>query len=106
MKNSINNTIIYKDNINYPKLYNKIKKAPKKLYVKGNLELLNKPSIAIVGSRNYSEYGKKMAKKFTKELVNEGYIIVSGMAKGIDYFAHEQCINSRRKDNCGYCKRF
>lgn len=89
--------IIYQDDKNYPELLKSIKKPPEKLYVKGNIELLRKPSIAIVGSRNYSEYGKKMAKKFSNELVSEGLAIVSGMALGIDRFAHEECIYSGGK---------
>ena len=72
--------ILYPCDENYPKLINLIKNKPQKLYVQGNAKILNKPCIAIVGSRNYSEYGKKMAKKFTKELVSEGFAIVSGFA--------------------------
>lgn len=89
--------ILYQDNKDYPELLKSIKNSPKKLYAKGNIGLLSKSSIAIVGSRNYSEYGKKMAKKFSNELVNEGLAIVSGMALGIDRFAHEECIYSGGK---------
>lgn len=98
--------IIFDDDKSYPKLLKSIKKAPNKIYAKGNIELLNKPSIAIVGSRNYSEHGKKMAKIFSKGLVNEGFVIVSGMALGIDRFAHEECIYSGGKTiavlGCGF----
>ena len=89
--------ILYENDKDFPKLLKVIKRNPKVLFVEGDVSLLNKPSIAIVGSRNYSEYGKRMAKKFTKELVNEGFSIVSGLAHGIDKFAHEQCINSGGK---------
>ena len=89
--------ILYENDKDFPRLLKVIKRNPKVLFAKGNVSLLNKPSIAIVGSRNYSEYGKRMAKKFTKELVNEGFSIVSGLAHGIDKFAHEQCINSGGK---------
>lgn len=89
--------ILYESDKDFPRQLKEIKKNPKLLYVKGNISLLNKPSIAIVGSRNYSEYGKRMAKKFTKELVNEGFSIVSGLALGIDKFAHEECIFSGGK---------
>lgn len=110
MKKYEQETIILQDDINYPKFLKEIKKPPIKLYVKGNIELLNKPSIAIVGSRNYTEYGKKMAKKFSKDLVNEGFAIVSGLALGIDSFAHEECINSGGKTiaviACGFNKMF
>lgn len=100
--------ILYSNNPKYPEFFNKIKNKPKKLYIQGNIELLNKPCIAIVGSRKFSEYGKKMAKKFTKELVNEGFAIVSGLADGIDTFAHEECIASGGKTiaviACGFNK--
>ena len=65
----------------YPKKLKFIKKAPKKLYAIGNLELLKTNSIAIIGSRDCSEEGKILTKKFTKELVYQGLTIVSGMAK-------------------------
>ena len=96
-KEFLETKIINENNNGFPELLRRIKNSPQILYVKGNISLLNKPSIAIVGSRNYSEYGKKMAKKFTKELVNEGFAIVSGLAHGIDSFAHEECINSGGK---------
>jgi len=97
-KNSFFETkIIYQDDKEFPKLLKKIKKVPETLYAQGNIKLLNKPSIAIVGSRNYSDYGKRMTKLFTRELVNEGFVIVSGLAIGIDKFAHEECIFSGGK---------
>ena len=49
-------------------------------------------SIAIVGSRNSSEYGEKMTQKITKELVENNIVIVSGMATGIDSVGHKTCI--------------
>lgn len=99
MENVLNfkSKILCENDLKFPEKLKKIKKPPKKLYVVGNLEILNKPAIAIVGSRNYSEYGKRMAKKFTKELVNEGFAIVSGLATGIDSFAHKECIYSGGK---------
>ena len=107
MKNN-KTEIIYSSDKSYPQILNLIKNKPKKLYVQGNIDLLNKSCIAIVGSRKYSEYGKKMTKKFTKELVNEGFVIVSGLAQGIDSFAHEECINSGGKTiaviACGFNK--
>lgn len=89
--------IIYLAEEEYPIQFKNIKNKPKKIFVEGNIQLLNKPSIAIVGSRNHSEYGKEMTKKFTKDLVKEGFAIVSGMAIGIDSFAHDTCIMSGGK---------
>lgn len=72
----------------YPELLRKIYDPPKCLYVIGNIEILNNPSIAIVGSRVASEYGKKAAKYFAYNLAKEGFNIVSGLARGIDSFSH------------------
>ena len=72
----------------YPEQLKKIKNPPKQLYLKGNIKLLNVPGIAIIGSRECTKYGEKMAKKFAKELSMYGLTIISGMAKGIDSFAH------------------
>ncbi len=76
------------EHVNYPKELKKIKQPPQELYVVGNLQLLQNPKIAIIGSRNCTTYGKKMALNFAKKLSERGYTIVSGMAKGIDYYAH------------------
>lgn len=76
------------DDKEYPEQLKEIKNPPKQLYVKGNIELLYKPGIAIIGSRGCTEYGEKMAKKFAKELSLEGFTIISGMAIGVDSFAH------------------
>ena len=70
---------------------------PKKLYAVGNISLLNMNSIAIVGSRNSSEYGEAITKKIAKDLAMENIVIVSGMALGIDSVAHKACIESGGK---------
>ena len=80
-------TINLSNNI-FPHNLKKIKNAPNKIYVEGNEELLNKNSLAIVGTRTPTEYGKKMAFNFAKELSNEDICIVSGLADGIDSYAH------------------
>lgn len=80
-----------KININdyiYPEQLRNIKKPPKQLYLEGNIELLNTKGIAIIGSRVCTKYGEKMAKKFAKNLCAQGFTIISGLAKGIDSFAH------------------
>ena len=76
----------------YPKNLKNIKKAPKKLYANGNIDILNSNCIAIVGSRNNTKYGEKWCKKFVQEFVKYDLTIVSGMALGIDKIAHETAI--------------
>ena len=81
----------------YPDKLRKIKNPPKQLYLKGNKELLNQNIISIIGSRNCSENGKKLARKFASELSNQGIVIASGMAKGIDSQAHIGALEAKGK---------
>ena len=76
------------ENTLYPETLRTIKNPPQKLYVLGDEQILNNECVSIVGSRNCTEYGKKIAKKFANELAINGVTIVSGMAKGIDSVAH------------------
>lgn len=68
----------------YPEKLKVISDPPLVLYAKGDRSLLNKKSIAIVGTRSPSEYGKIVCEKFTKELSSSGLVTVSGLAYGID----------------------
>lgn len=72
----------------YPKLLKMTQDYPPVLVVKGRRELLNKPSIAIVGARNASSNGTILTGSIAKELAQYGYIITSGLARGIDAAAH------------------
>lgn len=78
----------------YPDALKKIKNPPKKLYFEGNITLLEKPIISIIGSRSCTENGKKLAQKFATELVYQDIVIASGMAKGIDSIAHEATLEA------------
>lgn len=83
------------ENKNYPKLLKLIPDAPKILYFKGNLDVEEKPAFAVVGTRRYSDYGKQATLEIVGDLVNAGLVIVSGMAKGIDTFAHKACLERK-----------
>lgn len=85
------------DNEKYPKLLKEIRNAPKKIYVEGNLEILNSNAVTVVGSRNMSIYGKNMTKKLVKQLVQNNIVIISGLAVGIDTVAHNTCIENGGK---------
>ena len=70
--------------------------APEKLFLKGNLQLFEEgPRVAIVGSRNPSEQGRKDTIELVKNLVHHKVIIVSGLAKGIDTVAHKTAISEK-----------
>lgn len=72
----------------YPPILKNIYDPPIILYVKGNKNILSKKSIAIIGCREASDYGKSAAKYFAYNLAKENINIVSGLAKGIDSFSH------------------
>jgi len=82
------------DDDEYPKLLREIYDAPPVLYVKGNITESDDMSIAIVGSRNATSYGKLMSEKFSYELSKHGFTIISGMARGIDSQAHKGAIKA------------
>ncbi|NLW25327.1 MAG: DNA-protecting protein DprA [Clostridia bacterium] len=86
--NKLNVRIISIKDESYPKLLRHIFNPPPLLYVQGNLEEKNL-SIAIVGSRRASPYGKKVAYSFGQQLSEQGVQIISGLARGIDAAGHE-----------------
>ena len=69
--------ILNMDNEEYPQKLRTIKNPPQKLYYKGNIKLLKKASIAVIGSRNISNYGKNAEKRIVKELALRDIVIVS-----------------------------
>ncbi len=81
----------------YPKLLKEIPDAPAILYIKGNIETLKLPSLAIVGSRKFTNYGARVTRKITKELSRAGLCIVSGLALGIDGIAHKAVVEENGK---------
>lgn len=80
--------VLGKDSI-YPRSLRQLRDAPPFLSVAGDLTLLQRHCIAIVGARNASLQGKAFAAKLAHDLGRHGIVIVSGMARGIDAAAHE-----------------
>ncbi|MEE9552981.1 MAG: DNA-processing protein DprA, partial [candidate division Zixibacteria bacterium] len=68
----------------YPAKLKTIFDPPPVLYSKGSLDCLDGPTVAIVGSRKPSDYGRRMARKLAEELASAGVTIISGLAFGID----------------------
>jgi len=68
--------------------------GPPLIYIQGNLETVNRKSLAIVGSRNASISGLKIASRLAAEIGSDGYTIVSGLARGIDTAAHQASIKT------------
>ncbi|HHJ5967087.1 TPA: DNA-processing protein DprA, partial [Streptococcus pyogenes] len=77
----------------YPMALKEIYNPPVLLFFQGNLDLLEKPKLAIVGSRRSSDTGVKSVRKILKELGNR-FVIVSGLARGIDTSAHLACLKN------------
>ena len=78
----------------YPELLREIYDPPPLLFVRGNHHALTMPSIAVVGTRKATTYGKEAAGYFCRDLVLGGYAIVSGLAYGIDMAAHRAAIDN------------
>jgi DNA processing protein len=77
----------------YPRALKEIYQPPWVLYAKGDISLLEKePMLAVVGSRQATQYGKNAIRLIFPELIDHNLVIVSGLAKGIDALAHEQTI--------------
>ena len=72
----------------YPPMLREISGFPPVLYVKGALEALHLPQLAIVGSRNTSTSGRQLTSVFARELAASGFVITSGLALGVDSEAH------------------
>ncbi len=80
---------VTKEDVDYPPKLKEIYNPPFALYVKGNLPNYNQKSIAVIGARNCSEYGREMARYISGELAKLGIQIISGLARGIDGYAHQ-----------------
>jgi len=81
--------LVEKGSDDFPAFLSKIPDPPDRLFVIGNIDALHMPALAIVGSRNPTEQGRRNAYEFAKHLGRSGFCIVSGLAQGIDAAAHE-----------------
>jgi DNA processing protein len=87
--------IAYSDDV-YPERLREIFDPPVLLWVRGNIQLLALPSIAVVGTRHPTPYGTGMAEMLSRDLAHRGIIILSGMARGIDTSAHKGALAAKR----------
>jgi DNA processing protein len=76
----------------YPKRLCDLHDPPGLLYIDGNVELLQRPMVAIVGARMASQQGIHHAKRFAQALSHAGLLVISGLARGIDGAAHRGCL--------------
>jgi len=83
----------------YPAILNDDQSAPPLLYSRGDLDLLNRRRVGIVGTRNATEHGRTTAYKFGKVLSQNGVAVVSGLARGIDAAAHRGVLSEHSKSS-------
>lgn len=88
--------LTYKDET-YPKLLLEIPKFPPILYYRGKMETADELCVAVVGTRNISNYGRTVIPSLVEPLVNAGITIVSGMAFGVDAAAHQIATAKNRR---------
>jgi len=85
------------NSINYPESLKNISDPPICIYLKGLIPNFLSNLFAVVGTRLPTVYGQQIAYKFSKELANAGFVIVSGLARGVDSIAHKAAINNCSK---------
>lgn len=81
----------------YPDKLKYLKDSPLILFAKGDLSLLSGPAVAIVGTRTPTAYGRETTSLYAEKLAKNGFTIVSGLASGVDKFAHEGALKVHGK---------
>ena len=94
-------SVITPEDDNYPRQFYALQDPPLVVYAQGNVALLgqmhNLPVLAVVGTRNASEYGSRVAENMSYDLAQAGFIIVSGLALGIDSYAHSGALRAGKR---------
>lgn len=89
--------IVSMDDPSYPARLKEIYDPPLILYVRGDVEALTRPGIAMVGTRHPTPYGSGMAERLACDLATQGLVIISGMARGVDTASHRGAIAAKGK---------
>lgn len=90
-------SVVCLDDSSYPAQLKQIYDPPLVLYVRGNVEAIGLPGIAVVGTRHPTPYGLGMAERLSCDLAARGLVIFSGLARGVDAAAHRGAINAKGK---------
>src|SRR5690625_3760416 len=97
-KDLIDYKVITIVDVDYPNVLKQIKDPPLVLYANGDISLLNqRPSISVIGTRQPSNEAAQKIKLIVEPLIDENWLIVSGMAKGIDSYAHHLALTYNGK---------
>lgn len=86
--------LVFMGTNDYPQRLCDLPDAPPFFWARGHVDVLSSPTIAIVGARNASSLGTRMARKLARDLGEAGYKIVSGLARGVDTAAHVGSLKS------------
>jgi DNA processing protein len=90
-------SVLTPEDARYPQRLREIYDPPAVLWIRGSVELLSRPGIAVVGTRQPSPYGAGMAELLSRDLANRRLTIMSGMARGVDTAAHKGAIDAGGK---------
>ena len=85
------------EDADYPEALRYVPTPPLVLFYKGNLNLLKREMLAVVGAREATNYGYQVLQALMPDLTKRGFVIVSGLARGIDSFAHQFAISNQGK---------
>lgn len=85
--------LLHESDPEYPKQLSDLPDAPPFLWTIGQTDFLKKPIVALVGARNASSLGTRMARRLAKDLGEAGFVVVSGLARGVDAAAHISALN-------------
>ncbi|HEY1263166.1 MAG TPA: DNA-processing protein DprA [Terriglobales bacterium] len=89
--------IVTLDDASYPPRLKEIYDPPLALYVRGAIEVLSQPGIAVIGTRHPTPYGTGMSERLACDLARQGLVIFSGMARGVDTAGHRGAIAAKGK---------
>ncbi|NLV16998.1 MAG: DNA-protecting protein DprA [Syntrophomonadaceae bacterium] len=81
----------------YPESFRVIHTPPPLIFYQGDIKVLDIPAVGIVGSRQATPYGRTVARRLAGELAEAGFVVVSGMARGIDSESHRGCLDAGGK---------
>ena len=88
-------TILTLQDVRYPKRLREIATPPRLLYVRGEFKPEDNRAISVVGTRSATNYGRSQTNRIVRQLVEAGFTIVSGLALGIDGYAHRAALNAK-----------
>ena len=89
--------LVAMDDVEYPARLKQIYDPPLVLYVRGNVEPLSRPGIAVIGTRHPTPYGIGMSERLSCDLAARGLVIFSGLARGVDSAAHRGAVSAKGK---------